>query len=201
LIAFIAIASSSEGRQVYVIQPGDTPSELSAKFAPSLAEVRAANPGVDFNTLTVGKQVRNPYPEPTELKDLEGEVSRLKGELARVTGERDAARRAEAASVELNTKLDAKVAELKPLADQAEAYRDRFWNWVSGLSALLGVAAILNILAWRVRRDLDRRVLDLQQEVARTRAEGVMAAAAPRSDAASRPARANGADTTAHHSH
>lgn len=198
LIATLAIATAAEAKRVYVIQPGDTPSELSAKFAPSLEELREANPGVDLGMLTVGKQVRNPYPEPAELKRLESEVAGLKDQLARVTGERDAAKREQAATEGLNAGLNLRVAELEPLANQAEVYRDRFWSWVSGL-AIAFVLALIDI-GWqmRVRRRLDRKIISLQKDVARARIDGVMEVAAPRSQSASALRRANGADTTAH---
>ncbi|MEK7631145.1 MAG: LysM peptidoglycan-binding domain-containing protein [Patescibacteria group bacterium] len=200
LIALCVIATNSEAR-TYTIQPGDTPSEIAGKFTPSLEELRAANPRTNFSVLSVGDKVVDPRPEPAELRRLEGEVARLKGELGGVTKERDDHVRELAASHGLNDTLDGKVAELEPLANQAESYRDRFWSWVVGL-AVAFVLALIDI-AWqaRVRRRLDRKIINFQQEVARARADGVMAAAASRAQTASRPARANGADTGAHHPH
>jgi len=196
LIAILAIATAAEAR-TYIVQSGDTPGEIAGKFAPALSELREANPGVNFSVLQPGARIVDPRPEPAELKRLEAEVTRLKGELAQVTGERDARTRELAVTETRNSMLNAKVAELEPLALQAESYRDRFRGWVGMLLAMLSITVILIVLHWRIRRSLDRRILDLQQEVARARNEGVMSAAAPRSAGASAPRRANGADTTA----
>ncbi len=195
-----AAAFAAEAR-TYTVQPGDTPGEIAGKFAPSLSELREANPRVNFDVLQPGAKIVDPRPEPAELKRLEGEVATLKDQLAQMTELHNTRTHELAVSQGLKGVLDARVAELEPLAVQAEAYRDRFWSWVSGLAAAFIVALIGIARQMRARGQLDRKIIGLQKDVARARLDGTMDVAAPRSPEASRPARANGADTGAHHPH
>ncbi|MEK7650032.1 MAG: LysM domain-containing protein [Patescibacteria group bacterium] len=177
LIALVAIATSAEARRTYTIQSGDVPGAIPGKFAPTLKQLQEANPRVNFDTLRVGDEIVDPRPEPAELEAAKRKSDELAAQLEAATSELTTRTKQLAASRGLNAMLNTKVAELQPLADQAESYRDRFWGWVGGLTAPLVFAFIDIMWRMRVRKRLDDKIIGLQRDVATVRSEGAKAVA------------------------
>lgn len=164
-------ATSAEARRTYTIQQGDTPSGLPTKFAPSLEDLRAANPKINFSLLHVGDEIIDPRPEFSDIQKAEREIVELKTKLASVTTERDT-RMSELATSRLRADdLQFAVEELLPLANQAKTYRDRFWSWVGGFGAGLGLAIM--VIGWQIysRGKLNDTVSRFQCENAQYRSK------------------------------
>ncbi|OGZ47832.1 MAG: hypothetical protein A3C83_02190 [Candidatus Ryanbacteria bacterium RIFCSPHIGHO2_02_FULL_47_25] len=168
-IALAAIASSAEARRTYVIRPGDTPDGLRSKFTPSLAEVKRANPGVDLDVLRVGDTVIDPRHEDEDVDAFHREIADLKAKLASVTSERDKLK-SELSRVEAHaSELEARVAEIAPQAATARYYQGQFNRWVGALGVALAVALVTTWLQVRSRGRLDRKILEIQKELAAER--------------------------------
>ncbi|MBI4121633.1 MAG: LysM peptidoglycan-binding domain-containing protein [Candidatus Ryanbacteria bacterium] len=164
----------AEARRSYTIKSGDTPDGIRLKFAPTLEDLRAANLSINFNLLQVGDEIVDPRPERSDLEESIRKIGDLTSRLESVTVARDQFERELKASRTSNKALEAKNAELSPLAVSAERYRDRFTTWVGILS--VGLVCALLSMVWQryTRGSLDREIAGLQKEKAdlRTRIQG-----------------------------
>ncbi|MGE5551927.1 MAG: LysM peptidoglycan-binding domain-containing protein, partial [Bacteroidota bacterium] len=59
---------------LYTIQAGDTLFALAARFGTTVQAILAANPGLDPNSLQVGRRICIPVPAPVTTAPGEGEA-------------------------------------------------------------------------------------------------------------------------------
>lgn len=171
MVVAVTIASSAEARRTYTIQPGDTPDGLRLKFAPTLEELRRANPQINFGSLQIGKNVVDPRPEQSDLDVSLREIADLHAKLVSITGERDRLRGELSSAGTHIDELRVRVDKLEPLAADADRYRDRFSRWVGVLVVALVIALITTWVQVRARVQFDRKILEVQKELAAERSE------------------------------
>ena len=171
IVAALAIASSAEARREYTIQPGDTPDGLRLKFAPTLEELKRANPQINFSLLQVGKDIVDPHPEQSDIEASLREIVDLKAKLADVTSERDNLKSGLSRAEVHTSELEARVAKIAPQAATARYYQDQFNWWVGVLGVVLAIALAITWLQVRARGRLDHKILETQKELAAERSE------------------------------
>ncbi len=200
LVALCVVSADADARRIYTIRQGDTPDGIRFKLAPSLEELRAANPKVNFSLLRVDDEIVDSRPELADIKKAEQQIANLTEKLGAITTGRNTLMRELGASRGLNVTLDEKVRELQPLADLADSYRARLWLWTGSLVGVCVFLLGISTLQARVHSRLDRKILDLQQEVVYARLDSVMVRAPSQSNGVSR-SRHSDADTTPQRTH
>ncbi len=173
LIALCAITTSADARRSHTIKVGDTPDAIRFLFTPSLDELRAANPKIDFAILHIGDTVVDPRPEPKDILEAELAKQGIETKLSSIIIRHDKLINELVESNAMVARLKAESKLLTIAADEGALYG----IVLNALAVILAI--IICVLFWTIvsLRGADRKILLMQKELAQTRNDNVLSMA------------------------